>query len=549
MDWKELGQQIQDFAIELTEVKSVVGSKEELDSTKKVMERFQEMAYFKAHPDQLFYVDLADDKLGRNSVLAYIKGEKGESKKTVILIGHTDTVGTSDYGEIEEYATQPHALPEQYKKLVLPQDAIDDLASGDYIFGRGIFDMKTGVSTLIHLSEQLSLEPSELAGNIVFAAVSDEEGNSGGMLNVVHELIRLQEEEGFEYQAMVDTDYSAPRYEGDETRYLYVGTVGKLMPNFFCVGSEAHGGDPFRGIDPNHIASAIVSEINFNMEYAEEAEGETTVPPISLRLQDLKPEYSVQTAKTSYVYFNFSTHTSTPDAMLPKVKAGAKKAFQSVIDQLNAQYRIYAKSNHFEFQELPWKARVLSYAELLDKVTQERGEEVGRRLNELQDRLLADPEVDERSHALHMVELLHSMWSDQEPVVIVYWSPPYYPHIYVKDDTAKEKALLKAVEDARKATESKYTIQMRKFYPYISDLSYGAAPREPGAVESLQENMPGFGVSYQLPLEEMRQLDLPVVNIGPFGKGAHKFTERVQIDYSYFVAPQLVYRTIQNLLK
>ena len=50
-------------------------------------------------------------------------------------------------------------------------------------------------------------------------------------------------------------------------------------------------------------------------------------------------------------------------------------------------------------------------------------------------------------------------------------------------------------------------------------------------------------------IEEMRQLDLPVVNIGPFGKGAHQFTERVEIDYSYYVVPQLVYRTIENLLK
>ncbi|HHT21640.1 MAG TPA: M20/M25/M40 family metallo-hydrolase, partial [Tissierellia bacterium] len=374
MNWTEIGQQIRDFAVELTQVKSVVGSPQELDSTKKVMERLEAMAYFKQHPDRLYYVDIADDQLGRNSVLAYIKGEKGDSQKTVVMIGHTDTVGTSDYGEIEAYATRPDELPEQYQKLILPQDAIDDLASGDYIFGRGIFDMKTGVSILIHLLEQFSLDPSQLEGNLVLAAVSDEEGNSGGMLGVVPELIRLQQKEGFEYQAMVDTDYSAPRFDGDETRYLYVGTVGKLMPSFFCVGSEAHGGDPFRGIDPNHIASAIVQEINFNMDYAEEAEGETTVPPISLRLQDLKPEYSVQTAKTSYVYFNFSTHTSTPDAMLPKVKAGAKKAFESVIDQLNRQYRIYAERNHFEFEELPWKARVLSYAELLEQVMAERGD-------------------------------------------------------------------------------------------------------------------------------------------------------------------------------
>ncbi len=44
--------------------------------------------------------------------------------------------------------------------------------------------------------------------------------------------------------------------------------------------------------------------------------------------------------------------------------------------------------------------------------------------------------------------------------------------------------------------------------------------------------MPGFGTKYSLPLEEMQKLNLPVVNIGPFGKDAHKFTERLEKDYS-----------------
>ncbi|MFS8541883.1 MAG: peptidase M20, partial [Tissierellales bacterium] len=91
-------------------------------------------------------------------------------------------------------------------------------------------------------------------------------------------------------------------------------------------------------------------------------------------------------------------------------------------------------------------------------------------------------------------------------------------------------------------------IKMKKFYPYISDLSYAAAPREKNAIESLKNNMPGFGVKYNLPIEDMQRLNLPVVNIGPFGKDAHKFTERLEEDYSFNVAPKLVYNTIMGLL-
>lgn len=545
---RDLSKKIRDLTIELTEIKSVVGTKEENDVVERIYEKFTQMSYFKEHPDMVKYVYVKDDPLNRKSVLAVVKGQKGNSRKTVVLIGHTDTVGISDYGTIKEYATKPLELKEKLKTITLPENALKDLESGEYLFGRGIFDMKCGVSTLMTIVEYLSDNVNSLEGNIVFAAVCDEEGNSGGMLSVVQELVKLKEKEDFEYQALIDTDYMAPRFEGDNTRYVYVGTVGKIMPSFYIVGSEAHAGDPFRGIDPNHISSAIVEEISFNTKYCDEAEGEVTVPPISLRQQDLKPEYSVQTARTSYLYFNFGTHSSTPDEIMERIKEGAKLAFQKVIDALNIEYEKYCKANNFPFEKLPWKARVLSYEELYNKVREEKGQELDEALDKLSKELLQDENIDERVYALKMVEAVHSMWSDKEPVVIAYFSPPYYPHIYVKGESELEKKLLDVVNNVIENTDSKYHIKMKKFYPYISDLSYAAAPREKNAIESLKNNMPGFGVKYNLPIEDMQKLNLPVVNIGPFGKDAHKFTERLEEDYSFNIAPKLVYNTIMGLL-
>ena len=89
----------------------------------------------------------------------------------------------------------------------------------------------------------------------------------------------------------------------------------------------------------------------------------------------------------------------------------------------------------------------------------------------------------------------------------------------------------------------------KKFFPYISDLSYGAAPREDGIIEAFMENMPGYGTVYSLPMKEMQKLNLPVLDIGSFGKDAHKFTERIEKKYTFEVAPELVYKTVMNLLK
>lgn len=543
-----IDKKIKNLTLELTQILSIVGTAEENNVVERIYDRFREMNYFINHPERVKYVPVEDDNLNRKSVMAIVKGEKKKSNKTVILIGHTDTVGISDYVDIKEYATKPLELAEKLKNLSLPEEALKDLESGRYLFGRGIFDMKCGVATLMTLVEMFSDHVEDLEGNLVFAAVCDEEGNSGGMLSVVKELVKLMEEENFDYQAVIDADYMAPRYEGDDSRYIYVGTVGKLMPSFYVAGSEAHGGDPFRGIDPNHISSAIVEEIDFNTKYCDKAEGEVTVPPISLRQQDLKTEYSVQTARTSYLYFNYSTHKSTPDEVLEKILEGARIAFEKVISNLNTEYEKYCKANNFPFERLPWKARVMSYEELYNRVKEERGLELDKRIDDLNQKLLAEERIDERIHALRLVEAVHSMWSDKDPVVIAYLSPPYYPHNHVKGDSELEEKLLNVVREVIDKTESEYEIRIKKFYPYISDLSYVSAPKDENAIDSLKNNMPGFGIKYSLPIEDMQTLNLPVVNIGPFGKDAHKFTERLEKHYSFHVAPRLIHDTIRGLL-
>ena len=547
--YKDLSEKIKDLTLELTQIRGVVGSKEENDVSDKVYEKFTEMDYFKKNPKNVWYVDASDDPLKRKSVVAMVKGKKGNSKKTVVLIGHTDTVGVSDYGDLEDYATSPLELAEKFKEVSIPEDVRKDLESGDYLFGRGVFDMKCGVATLMTIIGSISDDVENFDGNIIFAAVCDEEGNSAGMLSVVPELTRLEREEGFEYQALIDTDYSAPRFEGDNTRYVYVGTVGKLMPSFYIVGSEAHAGDPFRGLDPNHISSAITMEIDFNTKYADEAEGEVTVPPISLRQQDLKVEYSVQTARTSHLYFNFGTHSSTPDEMMDRVLDGTKSAFQKVVDNLQTEYKTYCESNNFPHERLPWETHVITYEELYAKVKEEKGEELDKAIDKLEKVLLEDYDIDERMFSLKIVEEVHNMWSNKMPVVVVYYSPPYYPHIYVEGSLPLEKKLLNVANEIIEEMDSDYNIEMKKFYPYISDLSYAAAPREEDAVSSLKNNMPGFGTKYKLPIEDMQKLNLPVVNIGPFGHDAHKFTERLEKDYSFNVAPKLVYEAIIKLLK
>lgn len=546
---KKRRERIEEIAIMLTNELSVVETEGELASVSKMYEIFSNMSYYKNHPEDLSFIELPNDKWNRKSLMAIMRGKKDDSKKTVIMIGHTDTVGISDYGTLKEFANKPYELTEKFKEIDLPEEVKRDLDSGEYLFGRGLFDMKTGDAIIMAIMEEISEDIENFSGNLIFCGVCDEEGNSGGMLACVPELVKLKEKENFEYTAILDTDYMTSEYEGDENKYVYVGTVGKIMPSFFIVGKETHVGESFKGLDPNQIASSITNNINLNVRYCDVAEGEVSLPPITLKKADLKTEYSCQIAKTAYLYFNYATHKSTPDEVLQKMKLAAHESFQETIDSLNYQYEVFCKMAGREFKKLPWNARVLSFEELYKNVKAELGEQLDKKLEEYTNQLIEKEEYDTRDQSMKIVEFVHSLWSDRNPVIIVYFTPPYYPHVYVEGKTEKEIKLLEAVADAVENTKTDYKVVYKKFFPYISDLSYGAAPKDPQIIAAIKDNMPGFGKTYSLPLEDMQKLDLPVLDIGSFGKDAHKFTERIEKTYSFEVAPELVERTIKNLLK
>ena len=50
-----------------------------------------------------------------------------------------------------------------------------------------------------------------------------------------------------------------------------------------------------------------------------------------------------------------------------------------------------------------------------------------------------DDRYDVRDKAMKIVEYVHSLWSDKNPVLLVYLTPPYYPHIYVEDRDLKKR--------------------------------------------------------------------------------------------------------------
>ena len=96
--------------------------------------------------------------------------------------------------------------------------------------------------------------------------------------------------------------------------------------------------------------------------------------------------------------------------------------------------------------------------------------------------------------------------------------------------------------------EAQRQIKTRMFYPYISDSSFMAVCDDTLAIQALETNMPQYGVKYTHPVDKIRQIDVPVVNIGTFGRDGHMLTERVDMRQTFQNVPNITYEAVKRLL-
>ncbi len=78
---------------------------------------FSEVEYFKDNPDKCGFYPVKDDYLDRTIPWALLKGE---GNRTVVLIHHTDTVDTDDFGIYKDEAYDPERVLEILKNGDLP---------------------------------------------------------------------------------------------------------------------------------------------------------------------------------------------------------------------------------------------------------------------------------------------------------------------------------------------------------------------------------------------------------------------------------------------
>ncbi|MBA5711103.1 M20/M25/M40 family metallo-hydrolase [Bacillus velezensis] len=528
--------------VALNSINGTLGEGKKADYIKDMIKSFP---YFQENPSHVWEQAIPEDPYGRKNIFAFIEGN-GESLNTVIYHAHLDTVGIEDFGPLKDIAFDSDRLAEYFSNYEFDRDVQRDARSGEWMFGRGSVDMQSGIAVhlanLLHFSERRD----QLPGHILFMANPDEESQHSGILTSISELKRLKQEKQLRYLAAINNDFITPLYEGDTTRYIYTGAAGKLLPCFAIYGREVHVGDTLSGIDPNLIASEITRRIHNNIHMAENIEGELVLPPTCLYQRDNKEAYNVQTAVSSYVYFNYFIYEKTAKEVMDQLTAVADEACKETERKLSDYYDEYCERTSLPKKDITWNVQVYSLEDYLKRL-RSRGIDPAQCIGQA---FKTYEHLELRMRCFKAVEELQKLDPEQGAKVIIFYAPPYLPHNYLKEESTRDRLLQHVIQEAvdKTAASTGETFVFKKFFPYLADGSFLSLHETDEEVSAFTDNFPGWDVIGTIPFKEIRELNIPSVNIGVYGKDGHKWTERVYKPYTFHVLPELIQQTTMHLL-
>lgn len=532
------------LSVEMTRWASVTGSDGEAEFAPRLRALMAELPYFAANPDHLFSFDTHGTP-PRQNLCALVRGT---GSRTIVLAGHYDTVSIANYGQLADLATEPEELTEtlileltaRKGRTEAEERTLQDLTSGDFLPGRGLLDMKSGLAAgIVALERFASLD--ERVGNLLFVATPDEENRSRGMIALRDRLPEIAKKLGLEIVGGINLDSTSDEGDGSEGRAVYLGSVGKFSPFAFVVGRPTHAGYPFDGISAQRIGAEIVRAVDTVPELADEAFGERTPPPVCLKARDLRDGYDVTTPDRVWLSFNWLTHRRAAAELLADFRAVVAGALAAALDAEDGH-----AARHRGTEKRRTDGVVLTYADLLDRVRERGGEAALGRLERL------DAEVsgggDPLKASRKIVAAAATEAGIEGPAVIVGFASLHYPlvHLDRNGEAGQRMRERLAAVTAEVAARHGTGIKFKQIFAGISDMSFlGHRPTtdETGLIAA---NTPSAAFTDRAP-EGL--LAFPTVNIGPWGRDYHQKWERVHAPYTFGVLPDLVFEAAVACLK
>lgn len=533
---------IEETLYELVSVQSDTGTKKECDIAEKIYGILKDETYFKEHPE-LFGVYEKNDVLKRPVVWAL---RKGTSSKTIILMGHYDAVEIESYGVLKPYALKPGLLKEKLKKIVITdQDLKKDLESDNWVFGRGIADMKAGLA--INLHTLLSNENMNI--NILFIAVPDEENMSSGALQSIQLYSDLKKKFGLDYKLCLISEPQFRKVDLCDDYMLFSGSMGKILPVVIAKGVLTHSAEIFNGLNSGFIIAEIIRNLELSTDFISEDMGMVTQPPTVQIFKDLKTNYDVSVPEYSTACFNILfLKSKAPLSVIEELKRVCKDSLEFVLKKYNESFdAVLSRGFIKEDKRKNFKAQVLTLAELEYEVKQRKNdfEDLKKEIEKFLEEKIKAHEFTLQAASIYYMKSLLEISGIDYPVVVIGIAPPYYPAVTNK---VLNKDISGCLEGLSEYIKDKFSCGAKE-YPYfwgMTDMSYMSCIN-PKEEREFLNNLTLPSSIYDVPVEEIAELNIPSFLIGPASRDVHQMGERVYMPDVKEGIPALFKKIIENL--
>ena len=514
---EDFQEQIATFFQEAMSIPSFTNTESERVIEDYLDQRIGAIPYFQTHPHHFGRYPLSNDHLHRSVNWALV--DKGK-KKTVILFHHHDTVDLEDYGPLAPIALDSEALVQALKDLDFRSEMQEDLNSRQWQFGRGSCDMKAALALQLGVLEAYASDPAGGQVNLLYLSVGDEESYSRGMRGALNLLCQLKDEFDLDYVLAVDSE---PFEAGsDKEKVLHIGTVGKLMPVVVAQGVLSHMKEPLKGINALSLLIAVASKLDLHPDLSDHALGERSPLPSWSYLRDLKDQYDVSTVLHAAGYFSVLHLKKTPQELLQRIK----ELSQEAVDQFYVKY--LSLQDQAGQEHVISQPRVISYQELLDRCQKKEGflsfqEQCEQRA--YQDFLSG---ISYQTIAIQQIQSFLEFLSEKNPLVVIGFAPPYYPSMNCRSLPNTSLKIDNLIDDYRYYLASRgLSLKVEEYFMGICDTSYCALERELESYQVVLDSLAIPSQVYELDLANIAQIQVPAVNLGPWGKELHQRGERV----------------------
>ncbi|WP_419728593.1 M20/M25/M40 family metallo-hydrolase [Lichenicola sp.] len=507
---------------------SVTGTADEASFAAFLAALLRESPAFEGWPDDVWLLDVPGGQHPRACVLGLVRGS---GTQTVVLTGHFDTVGTTNYGDLQPLACDPDGLlPALLQSLdALPGDAAalarDDLASGEFVPGRGLLDMKAGLAAALTAIEGFAADPAR-RGNLLFLAVPDEEANSAGARAAAAALPDIAAAHCLALSAAINLDAVADPDDGSDGRTVALGTVGKLCPSALVIGRPVHAGYAYSGIGAASLGGALAAEMEWSPELGERM-GATL-----LGMKDDRTAYDVTMPGSVWLYWNVLTETRQAADLLARFERVARCTGDTLLAELRRRRAAVTGRD-----DALAPVTIVTYATLLQKLLQAQPDAAATIDAAAADLAQAGLDVPEQCRRLTL--MVAGLAQLEGPAIVLgFASMPYLPTML--EAPHLEPAIRAAV--AQVAARHDTTIGVTARFPAICDMSVlGQANRSD--IPPIAANTPLWGHGLDLSIA-----GIPIINAGPWGRDYHTRLERMHRDYGYEVLPDLVSTLARALL-